>query len=113
VVACGPIVLPWYALWPVVVLSAVGRRIERGFAIFASVVLAITLEPSGSVMPDAVLMSAVVVMALVVIAIAYRPTRRWIRGDLASAIDHYRSLGRLSGLHGLLSRARPRPAFAR
>jgi hypothetical protein len=113
IVACGPIVLPWYALWAVIVLSAVGRRIERGFAIFVSLVLVLTLEPSGSVMPDIVLMLAVVVMALVVIAIAWRPTRAWIRTDLAPAIDHYRSLGKLSRLPDLLRLARPRAAFAR
>ena len=49
IVALGPIVLPWYVLWGLVVLAAVGRRIERGFAIFASVVLSIVVQPSGSV----------------------------------------------------------------
>ncbi len=107
VVACGPIVLPWYPLWAIVVLAAVGRRIERGFAIFASVLLAITVEPSGSVMPDIVLMSVVVIVALVVTAIVYQPTRRWIRRDLATAIDHYRSLGKLAGIPALLRQALP------
>jgi len=113
VVACGPIVLPWYALWGVIVLAAVGHRIERGFAILASVVLAITVEPSGSVMPDIVLMSAVVLLTLVTLAIAWRPTRAWIRRELAPAIDRYRSVGKLSGLPDPIRGARPRPALAR
>ena len=49
IVALGPIVLPWYVLWGLIVLAAVGRRIERGFAIFASVVLSIVVQPSGFV----------------------------------------------------------------
>lgn len=113
VVACGPIVLPWYALWSLTVLSAVGRRIERGFAIFASVVLAIMLEPSGSVMPDVVLRSAVALLALVVVAIVWRPARAWIRRDLAPAIDRYRNAGELRGLTNLIRVARPRRALAR
>jgi hypothetical protein len=113
VVVCGPIVLPWYALWGVIVLAAVGHRIERGFAILASVVLAITVEPSGSVMPDVVLISAVVLLSLVVLGIAWRPTRVWIRRELAPAIDRYRSIGKLSGLPDLIRGARPRLAPAR
>jgi alpha-1,6-mannosyltransferase len=113
VVACGPIVLPWYALWGVIVLAAVGHRIERGFAILASVVLAIMVEPSGSVMPDMVLISAVVLLTLVVMAIAWQPTRAWIRRELAPAIDRYRSVGKLSGLPDLIRGARPRSALAR
>ena len=85
-----------------IVLAAVGHRIERGFAILASVVLAITVEPSGSVMPDIVLMSAVVLLTLVALAIAWRPTRAWIRRELAPAIDRYRSIGKLSGLPDLI-----------
>jgi hypothetical protein len=113
VVACGPIVLPWYALWGGIVLAAVGHRIERGLLIFASVVLTLTVEPSGSVMPDIVLMLTVVVMTLVVIAIAWRPVRAWIRRDLAPAIDEYRSLGKLTGLPDLVRVALPRPALSR
>jgi alpha-1,6-mannosyltransferase len=113
VVACGPIILPWYALWGLIVLAAVGRRIERGFAIFASVVLAIMLEPSGSVMPDVVLMSAVVLLTLVAVAIVWRPARAWIRRDLAPAIDRYRNAGTLRGLTNLIRVARPRRALAR
>jgi hypothetical protein len=107
IVACGPIVLPWYALWGVIVLAAVGHRIERGFAIFASVVLAIMVEPSGSVMPDIVLMLAVVLLTSVAVAIAWRPARAWIRGDLAPAIERYRAVGRLSGLPELVRVAVP------
>ncbi len=96
IVALGPIVLPWYALWGLVVLAAVGRRIERGFAIFASVVLSITVQPSGSSMPDVVLMAAVVVLTVLAIAIAWRPVRAWIRSDLATAIEEYRRRGRIA-----------------
>lgn len=113
IVACGPIVLPWYALWGVVVLAGVGRRVERGFAIFASVVLAITIEPSGSVMPDIVLMAGVVVIAGVAISIAWRPTRAWIRTTLAPAIDEYRVMGRLTGLPDLARLALSRPSLVR
>jgi hypothetical protein len=94
VVAAGPVVFPWYALWAVIVLAPAGRRIERGFAIFASVVLTLVLEPSGSAMPDLVLMAAVALLAASAIAITLPPVRRWIRYDLAPAIDDYRSLGR-------------------
>ena len=90
VVALGPIVLPWYALWGLVILAAVGRRIERGYAIIASVVLSIVVQPSGSSMPDVVLMAAVVVLSVLALAIAWRPVRRWIRSDLAVAIEEYR-----------------------
>jgi hypothetical protein len=113
VVACGPIVLPWYALWGVVVLAGVGRRVERGFAIFASVVLALTLEPSGSVMPDIVLMAGVVLISGVAISIARRPTRAWIRSTLAPAIDEYRVMGRLTGLPDLVRLALSRPTLVR
>jgi len=89
-------VLPWYALWGLIVLAAVGRRIERGFAIIASVVLSIMVQPSGSSMPDVVLMSAVVVLGGLAIAIAWRPVRVWIRGDLAGAIEEYRRRGRIT-----------------
>jgi len=108
VVAAGPTVFPWYALWAVIVLAPAGRRIERGFAIFASVVLTIVLEPSGSAMPDAVLMVAVIVLAAVALAIALPPVRRWIRYDLAAAIDDYRHKGRPDQLLGI-----PRRAFTR
>jgi hypothetical protein len=113
VVACGPIVLPWYALWGVVVLAGVGRRVERGFAIFASVVLAITIEPSGSVMPDIVLIAGVVIISGVAISIARRPTRAWIRNTLAPAIDEYRVMGRLTGLPDLVRLALSRPSLVR
>lgn len=113
IVACGPILLPWYALWGVIVLAAVGHRIERGFAIFASCVMAIMVEPSGSVMPDIVLMLAVVLLTMVAVAIAWRPTRAWIRHDLAPAIDRYRSAGTLRGLPNLVRIARPRVTLPR
>ncbi len=96
IVALGPIVLPWYALWGLVILAAVGRRIERGFAIIASVVLAIMVQPSGSSMPDVVLMAAVVLLGGLAIAIVWRPVRAWIRSDLAGAIEEYRRRGRIT-----------------
>ena len=107
VVACGPVVLPWYALWPVIILAPSGRRVERGFAIFASVVLTIVLQPSGSAMPDFVLIGAVVVLATVFVALAWRPFRRWVRYDLAVAIDEYRRGGQLARIVDIARRARP------
>jgi hypothetical protein len=107
VVALGPIVLPWYALWGLIVLAAVGRRIERGFAIFASLVLAVVVQPSGSSMPDVVLMAAVVVLTVLAIAIAWRPVRAWIRSDLAGAIEEYRRRGRIAQSTDVLKLAVP------
>lgn len=107
IVALGPIVLPWYALWGLIVLAAVGRRIERGYAIFASVVLAIMVQPSGSSMPDVVLMSAVVALTVLAIAIAWRPVRTWIRSDLANAIEDYRARGRITQSIDLVKLAVP------
>ncbi len=107
VVALGPIVLPWYALWGLIVLAAVGRRIERGFAIFASVVLSIVVQPSGSSMPDLVLMAAVVVLTVLAIAIAWKPVRTWIRSDLTVAIEEYRRRGRITQSTDVLRLAVP------
>jgi len=106
-VALGPIVLPWYALWGIIVLAAVGRRIERGFAIFASLVLSLVVQPSGSSMPDVVLMAAVVVLTVLAIAIAWRPVRSWIRTDLAVAIEEYRRRGRIAQSTDVLRLAVP------
>jgi len=111
-VAFGPIVLPWYALWGIVVLGAVGRRIERGFAIFASIILLCMVEPSGSSMPDSVLMGAVVVLSVVALAIAWRPVRRWIRKDLAATIDRYRR-GEIVHLSTAMRSALPELTFLR
>jgi hypothetical protein len=113
VVALGPIVLPWYVLWGIVVLAAVGRRIERGFAIFASVILSIVVQPSGSSMPDVVLMAAVVVLTVVAIAIAWRPVRAWIHRDLAVAIEEYRRRGRIAQSVDVLRLAVPYARSAR
>ncbi len=95
-VALGPIVLPWYALWGVIVLAASGRRIERGYAIFASVVLALMVQPSGSAMPDVMLMGAVLLLSGALVAISWAPVRRWVRHDLAAAIEAYRHGGEIS-----------------
>jgi hypothetical protein len=113
VVALGPIVLPWYVLWGLIVLAAVGRRIERGFAIFASVVLSIMVQPSGSSMPDVVLMAGVVVLTVLAIAIAWRPVRKWIRSDLAVAIEEYRRRGRIAQSAEVLRLAVPNAWSAR
>jgi len=59
-------------------------------------VLSITVQPSGSSMPDVVLMAAVVVLTALAIAIAWRPVRTWIRSDLADAIEEYRRRGRIT-----------------
>lgn len=107
IVALGPIVLPWYALWGLIVIAAVGRRIERGYAILASVVLAIVVEASGSSMPDVVLMGAVVLLSAVAIAIAWQPVRHWIRYDLAVAIDEFRRRGRIAHSPDVLRLAVP------
>jgi hypothetical protein len=107
IVALGPIVLPWYALWGLIVIAAVGRRIERGYAILASVVLAIVIEASGSSMPDVVLMGAVVLLSGVAIAIAWHPVRRWIRDDLVVAIEAYRRGGRITQSTDVLRLAVP------
>jgi hypothetical protein len=105
VVAAGPVVFPWYALWAVIVLAPAGRRIERGYAIFASVVLTLVLEPSGSAMPNIVLIAAVALLAAVAIATALPPVRRWIRNELARSIDEYRTSGQRDHLIGLARRA--------
>jgi hypothetical protein len=107
VVAFGPVLLPWYALWAIILLAAAGRRIERGYAIFASVILAFMVQPSGSSMPDLVLMSTVVVLSGVALAIAWTPVRTWIRNDLAVAIDDYRSHGEIARIAPMLRRAKP------
>lgn len=113
IVALGPVALPWYALWGLVPLAAVGRRIERGYAIFASVVLSITVQPSGSSMPDVVLMGAVVVLSVLAIAIAWRPARAWIRTDLRIAIEEYRRRGRIAQSAEVLRLAVPNAWTAR
>lgn len=107
VVAFGPVLLPWYALWAVILLAAAGRRIERGYAIFASVVLAFMVQPSGSSMPDLILMGTVVILSGVALAIAYKPVRSWIRNDLAVAIDEYRNNGQIAHIAPMLRRANP------
>ncbi len=103
-VVAGPIVLPWYALWAVVVLAPAGRRIERGFAILASVVLTLALEPSGAAMPDLMLILMVVALAAVAASINLPSVRRWIRNELAPAIDEYRQLGRLDRIPAIAVR---------
>lgn len=113
VVAFGPIVLPWYALWGVVVLAAAGRRIERGFAIFSCVLLSFVVHPSGAAMPDPLLMTVVFVLAGVAIAIAWKPVRTWIRGDLAVAIDDYRHGGQTARVLDLVRRAVPFSRYAK
>ena len=105
VVAFGPIVLPWYALWAIVVLAAAGRRIERGIAIFASIVLTIALEPSGAAMPDVLLIITLLTLATAALIAAMPRTRQWIRHDLAVAIDLYRRRGDAKGVLDIPRRA--------
>ncbi len=113
VVAFGPIVLPWYALWGVVVLAAAGRRIERGFAIFSCVLLSFVVHPSGAAMPDPLLMTVVFVLGGAAIAIAWQPVRSWIRGDLAVAIDDYRHGGQTARVIDIVRRAVPFSRYAK
>jgi alpha-1,6-mannosyltransferase len=105
VVVLGPVVLPWYALWGVIPLAASGRRIERGYAALASIVLFLMVQPSGSSMPDVMLMSAVLVLGTVAAVVAWHPARNWLRHDLAVAIDDYRAAGRIARLPDLARRA--------
>jgi alpha-1,6-mannosyltransferase len=90
VVALGPVVLPWYALWAIVVIAAGGDGIERGYAVVSSVILLAVLEPSGSTMPDLMLMITVVVLLGIAFAVSYRPVRRWIQDQLPSVVERYR-----------------------
>src|SRR5439155_910401 len=90
VVALGPVVLPWYALWAIVVIAAGGDEFERGYAIFASVVLLAVLEPSGSAMPDLMLMITVVALMGIAVALSCRPVRRWIRDQVPSVVERSR-----------------------
>jgi len=105
VVAFGPIVLPWYALWSVVMLAAAGRRIERGYAILLSVALSIVVWPSGAAMPDILLVAVLIGLSAVALAIVWRHARQWIRHGLAVAIDEYRSRGQLAHLSDIARRA--------
>lgn len=109
VVALGPIVLPWYALWALVLIAAAGSGIERGYAILASLVFLVVLQPSGSTMPDVMLMIAVVVLTGVAFAIGCGPVRRWFQNELAVAIEEYRSSGKIRRIHGISLRAPARP----
>ncbi len=112
-VALGPVVLPWYVLWGIVVLAAAGRRIERGYAIFASAVLLIAVQPSGSAMPDVVLILTVLALSGAALAIGWSPVRSWIRQDLAVAIDEYRAIGRVRSVARLARRALRESGIAR
>jgi hypothetical protein len=104
-VALGPIVLPWYALWAVLLLAPAGRRIERGYAILLSVAFSIVVQPSGSASPDIVLVTVVMGLSAVAVAIVLRDARRWIRQDLAVAIDEYRRRGQLAHVSDIARRA--------
>jgi alpha-1,6-mannosyltransferase len=104
-VALGPIVLPWYALWAVLLLAPAGRRIERGYAILLSVAFSIVVQPSGSASPDILLVTVVMGLSAVAVAIVLRDARRWIRQDLAVAIDEYRRRGQLAHVSDIARRA--------
>ena len=104
VVVLGPIVLPWYALWAVVVLAAAGDRRDRLFAVIATIVFLIVLQPSGSTMPDLMLMITVVLLTGVAVAIWCRPVRRSIENEWALIIDDYEHLGVAGSVHGTTRR---------
>jgi hypothetical protein len=104
VVVLGPIVLPWYALWAVVVLAAAGDRRDRLFAVIATIVFLIVLQPSGSTMPDLMLMITVVLLTGVAVAIWCRPVRRSIENEWALIIDDYEHLGVAGSVQGTTRR---------
>ena len=105
VVALGPIVLPWYALWALVILAAGGNTSERGYAVLASLAFLIVLEPSGSAMPDLMLMIILVVLAAAAFAVGFGPTRRWIEHVLAVLIEEFRTSGMMTHIHSIAIRA--------
>jgi hypothetical protein len=90
VVALGPIVLPWYALWALVLMAAVGNRWDRLYAVIATLVFLLVLQPSGSTMPDPMLEIAVFLLAGVAFALGYGPLRRWLRNEAAVVFDIWR-----------------------
>jgi alpha-1,6-mannosyltransferase len=93
VVALGPIVLPWYALWALVVLAAAGNEWDRLYAVIATVVFLVVLQPSGSTMPDPMLEIAVVLLAGIAFAIGCGPVRRRIQREVGVLVDDYKSFG--------------------
>jgi hypothetical protein len=82
---CGPVLLPWYALWALVVLAASARRAEQQLMILASVVLAVVLKPSGASMPDFVLIAAVIALGTATVTVATTTIRRRLRHDPIAA----------------------------
>jgi hypothetical protein len=108
VVTLGPIVLPWYALWALVVLAAAGDEFERGYAVFASIVFLLVLQPSGSTMPDQMLVIAVVLLSGVALAIACGPIRRGIQRELTAVVGAYQSSGAADLLYGTRRRVADR-----
>jgi len=113
IVVFGPILLPWYALWSILLVAGAGRRIERGVAIFASILLMLTVQPSGSAMPDLWLIATVLCLAVTILVMGAPSIRRWIREDLAVALDHYRLLDHEGRMLDIPRRALARRAPAR
>jgi alpha-1,6-mannosyltransferase len=104
VVALGPIVLPWYALWALVVLAAAGSEWDQLYAVIATIVFLVVLQPSGSTMPDPILEITVVVLSVAAFVIACRPTRRWIQREVAVLVDDYGTLGAAGPVQGVSRR---------
>jgi hypothetical protein len=104
VVALGPIVLPWYALWALVVLAAAGNDWDQLYAVLATVVFLVVLQPSGSTMPDPMLEITVVVLSVAALLIACGPTRRWMQREIGALVDDYRTLGAAGPFQGVSRR---------
>ena len=113
VVALGPIVLPWYALWALVVLAAAGDDWDQVYAVIATIVFLIVLQPSGSTMPDPMLEITVVVLSVTAFLIAFGPTRRWMGREVAALVDDYRTLGAAGPFLGVSRRVAGRVSHYR
>src|SRR6202035_1619547 len=82
-----------------------GNTTERGYAVFASLAFLIVLEPSGSAMPDLMLMIILVALAAVAFALAFAPARRWIEHVLAVLIEEFRTSGIMTRIGNIAPRA--------
>jgi hypothetical protein len=104
VVALGPIVLPWYALWALVVLAAAGSEWDQLYAAFATMVFLVVLQPSGSTVPDPMLEVTVVVLAVAAFILACGPARLWIRRELGVLADDFTTVGAAEPFHDVSRR---------
>jgi hypothetical protein len=66
VVALGPVVLPWYVLWGVVVLAAVGPGAALPALVWSGAGLALILMPDGTSWADAPMLAFLLATAVVV-----------------------------------------------